>query len=457
MLERYARPQMLRIWSLESQYRRWLEVEIAVCEAWAELGVIPAEAVEAIKSRARFDPEEIARIEARTHHDMVAFLENVSSYVGEEARFLHYGLTSSDVKDTALALQMREALDLLLADVEEVIAELKAQALRHRDTMMMGRTHGVFAEPITLGVVFARWAFEMLRHRERLRAARERVAVGKISGAVGTYASLDPRVEEIVCRKLGLKPDPASSQVISRDRHAECLWAMAATASSVEKFAQDIRHLQRTEVGEVEEPFLAGQKGSSAMPHKRNPILAERLCGIARLLRAHLLAALENIPLWLERDMSHSVVERFIFPEAFCLLDYLLARFAWLMRNLKVNRERMAENVSSSLGLYASEAVMMALVERGMKREEAYELVQSLATKAWEERKNFGDLLRSSLPPELLSPEEIDALLDPHRYLRNCDVIFQRLEEIEFQGFSTLSHVQAMGEEKRGCRGTQSP
>ncbi|MDW8102311.1 MAG: adenylosuccinate lyase [Anaerolineae bacterium] len=429
MLERYARPQMLKIWSLENQYRKWLEVEIAVCEAWAELGIIPFEAVEKIRSRAHFDPEEIARIEARTHHDMLAFLENVSSYVGDEARFLHYGLTSSDVKDSALALQLKEAMDLILSDVDEVISELKAQAFRHRDTLMMGRTHGIFAEPITLGVVFARWTFEMFRHRERLKAAREAISVGKFSGAVGTYASLDPRVEEIACRKLGLKPDPASSQVISRDRHAECIWAMAATASSVEKFAQDIRHLQRTEVGELEEPFLPGQKGSSAMPHKRNPILAERLCGIARLLRGHLISALENMPLWLERDMSHSVVERFIFPEAFCLLDYLLTRFAWLVRNLRVNREKMEENLSRSLGLYASEAVMMALVDRGMKREEAHELVQKLAMKAWEERKNFGDLLKASLSPNPFTPEEIDSFLDLRRYTRHCDVIFQRLAE----------------------------
>lgn len=431
MLERYARPQMLKIWSLENQYRKWLEVEIAVCEAWAELGIIPSEAVEKIKSRARFDPEEITRIEAQTHHDMLAFLENVSSYIGDEARFLHYGLTSSDVKDSALALQLKEAMDLILSDVDEVISELKAQAFRHRDTLMMGRTHGIFAEPITLGVVFARWAFEMLRHQGRLKAAQEAISVGKFSGAVGTYASLDPRVEEIACRKLGLKPDPASSQVISRDRHAECIWAMAATASSVEKFAQDIRHLQRTEAGELEEPFLPGQKGSSAMPHKRNPILAERLCGIARLLRGHLISALENMPLWLERDMSHSVVERFIFPEAFCLLDYLLTRFAWLIRNLRVNQERMEENISRSLGLYASEAVMMALVDRGMKREEAHELVQKLAMKAWEERKNFGDLLKASLSPNLFTPEEIDSFLDPRRYTRHCGVIFQRLAECE--------------------------
>ncbi len=430
MLERYARPQMLKIWSLENQYQKWLEVEIAVCEAWAELGVIPQEALKAIKIRARFNPEEIAKIEARTQHDMIAFLENVASYVGEEARFLHYGLTSSDVKDSALALQMKEAMDLILADVDEVISELKAQAFRHKDTLMMGRTHGVFAEPITLGVVFARWAFEMARHRNRLKAAQEAVSVGKFSGAVGTYASLDPKVEELACRKLGLKPDPASSQVISRDRHAECLWALAVTASSVEKFAQDIRHLQRTEVGELEEPFLPGQKGSSAMPHKRNPILAERLCGIARLLRGYLLSALENIPLWLERDMSHSVVERFIFPQAFCLLDYLLARFAWLIRNLKINPEKMAENVARSLGLYASEAVMTALIEKGMTRIEAYELVQGLALKAWEEKRNFGQLLREAIPPTILSPEEIESLLKPERYVRHCDVIFKRLESI---------------------------
>jgi len=431
MLTRYARPQMRAIWSIENQYRKWLEVEIAVCEAWAELGAIPVEVVEAIKRKAAFDAERIAQIEARTRHDLVAFLENVAEHVGEEARYIHYGLTSSDVKDTALALQMKEAMDIIIADADELIAALKGQAFRYRDAVMMGRTHGMHSEPITLGVAFARWAFEMARNRDRLRRAREIISVGKISGAVGTYAALDPRVEEIVCRKLGLKPDPASSQVISRDRHAECIWALAVTACSVEKFALDVRHLQRTEVGEVEEPFAPGQKGSSAMPHKRNPILAERLCGMARLLRAHLHAALENIALWHERDMSHSSVERFILPEATCLLDYILTRFTGLIRNLRVNRERMLRNIELSHCLYASERGMLALVDKGLSRQEAHDLVQKAAQRAWEEERDFGEVLREDKAfVKLLSPKEVDELLDPAWYLRHVDVILQRLEEL---------------------------
>ena len=431
MLERYARPRMLAIWSLENQYRKWLEVELAVCEAWAELGRIPPDALEAIKARAAFDVENIARIESRTRHDLVAFLEDLARHVGEPARYIHYGLTSSDVKDTALALQMREALEILLADADELVSVLKEQAFRYRDAVMMGRTHGMHSEPITLGVVFARWAFEMARNRERLRRAAEVISVGKISGAVGTYAALDPRVEEIACRKLGLRPDSASSQVISRDRHAECLWAMAVTASSVEKFAQDIRHLQRTEVGEVAEPFAPGQKGSSAMPHKRNPILAERLCGMARLLRAHLQAALENIALWHERDMTHSSVERFILPESTCLLDYILTRFTGLMRNLEVRQERMLRNIEMSLRLYASEQVMLALVDKGLGRSEAHELVRQAAWDAFSRQEDFGKVL-SEHPRlrELLSPSELEELLDLERHLRHVDIIFQRLDAL---------------------------
>ncbi|RLC82370.1 MAG: adenylosuccinate lyase [Chloroflexi bacterium] len=431
MLERYARPEMLSIWSKENQYRKWLEVEIAVCEAWAELGAIPQEAVEAIKRKASFDVDKIAEIEAQVRHDLIAFLENVAEHIGEEARYLHYGLTSSDVKDTALALQMREAMDLIIADVGELVAVLKEQAFRYRDTVMMGRTHGMHAEPITLGLVFARWAFEMARNRERLHRARQAVSVGKISGAVGTYAALDPRVEELACRRLGLKPDPASSQIISRDRHAEYLWSLAITGCSVEKFAQDIRLLQRTEVGEVEEPFAPGQKGSSAMPHKRNPILAERLCGLARLLRSHLHAALENIALWHERDISHSSVERFILPEATSLLDYILISFTKLVRNLKVNQDRMKQNLQLNHRLYASERVMLALVNKGLSRQEAYKLVQEAAFKAWEEARDFGDVLREDATIASLIPsQEIEKLLEPAWFLRHTEVVFQRLDKL---------------------------
>jgi len=429
MLERYSRPQMRAIWTLENQYRKWLEVEIAVCEGWAKLGVIPPQAVEAIKARASFSVERIAELEAQVRHDLIAFLQNVSEHLGDEARYLHLGLTSSDVKDTALALQLREAMGLILADVDSLIQVLETQALRYKDTAMIGRTHGVHAEPITWGLKLALWATEMKRHRGRLLRAREVVSVGKISGAVGTYATVDPRVEEYVCRKLGLVPAPISSQILQRDRHAEYVWALAVTAASLEKFATEIRNLQRTEILEVEEPFGRAQRGSSAMPHKRNPIVCERISGLARLFRGYLTAALEDIPLWHERDLTHSSVERVILPQATTLLDYMLDAFITLMRGLRVYPENMARNMNRTEGLIFSQHALLALVEKGMDRSEAYEVVQKAAQRAWQGEGRFKELLAAEpAVRERLTADELDSLFDLRHCLRHVDDIFRRLK-----------------------------
>lgn len=429
MLDRYTRPQMKAIWTLENTYRKWLEVELAVCEVQAEMGQIPPEAMEAIRKKAAFSAERIAQIEAEVHHDLIAFLTDVSERIGEAGRYLHRGLTSSDVKDTALALQMREAMEIIIGDAKECLATLKEQAFKHRHTVMIGRTHGIHAEPITLGLKFALWVFEMKRNLERLTKAQEVISCGKLSGAVGTYAHLEPEVEERVCQKLGLKPAPISSQILQRDRHAEYIWALAITAASIEKFAAEIRALQRTEILEVEEPFLAGQKGSSAMPHKRNPILCERLCGQARLLRAYLIAALEDVPLWGERDMSHSSVERVILPDATALLDYMLARFTGVLKNLHVYPERMRRNLALTQGLIASERVLLTLMDKGLSREEAYGLVQSKAMAAWQGKGDFKTLLAADEEIRRhLSEEELEALFDMDYYLRHLDAIFARLE-----------------------------
>lgn len=429
MIDRYADPRMKAIWGLESQYRLWLEVELLACQAQAQLGRIPPEALEAIRTKASFSVERIAELEAKTGHDLVAFLTNLAEKIGEEARYIHLGLTSSDIKDTALSLQMREALDLILEDVEEVIEVLKAQAQRYRDTIMVGRTHGVHAEPITLGLKLALWALEMERNRKRLRQAREVISWGKVSGALGTYAAVDPFVEEYVCRELGLKPALLSNQILQRDRHAEYVWALAITAASLEKFATEFRNLQRTEVGEVEEPFTEGQTGSSAMPHKRNPILAERISGQARLLRGYLVAALEDVALWGERDISHSSVERVILPQATILLDHMLNKFAHIVENMLVYPERMRENLERTQGLIFSEQLLLALLEKGLSREEAYQLVQRQAMAAWRGDGSFKELLSSD--PEIsryLTAEEIDGLCDMGCYLRHLETIFARLE-----------------------------
>ncbi len=432
MLKRYSRPEMQAIWTLENQYRQWLRVELAAAEAMAELGKVPPEALVQIRDRARFTVEGVAAREAVTRHDLVAFLEVVIAHVGQEAgRYLHLGLTSSDVKDTGLALQLVAALDILLTDADHCVGALKSRALAERDTVMVGRTHGVHAEPVTLGLTLALWASEMARDRERLARAREVVTVGKVSGPVGAYTSVQPAAERQVCERLGLRPALFSSQVLQRDRHAEVLWSCAITAATVEKIATQVRIWSRTEIGEVEEPFRAGQRGSSAMPHKRNPILSERLSGLARLFRGWLVAALENVALWDQRDITHSSVERFILSDATITLDYMLDRLRSLIQTLVVHPERMAANLASTQGLIGSQRVLLALVERGMGREEAYERVQRAAMAAWRGEGRFAEVLTAAdAVVRLLPPEELDSLLDPASALTHLDEVFERLEEL---------------------------
>ncbi len=430
MIERYTRPAMRDLWTTENKYRQWLRVEILVCEALALLGQIPPQAAERIRANARFRPERIAELEADLRHDVLAFLTDVSESLGDDARYLHLGLTSSDVVDTAQAVLLTQAADMLIEGAARLIGILKEQALRHRETVMMGRTHGVHAEPITLGLKFARWAFEMDRNRRRLAQARENVAVGKISGAVGTYATVDPFVEVYVCEKLGLRPEPASSQIVPRDRYAELLAAIAITGGSLEEFATEVRHLQRTEVMEAAEPFGEKQKGSSAMPHKRNPVQAEQICGLARVLRGYVTTALENIALWHERDISHSSAERIILPGATSLLDYMLDRTCALLERLEVFPESMARNLALSRGLFASQRVLLALVDKGMAREEAYALVQGAAMEAWRHGREFRQVLEERGVSRYLSADDLDDLFDLAFYRRSLDVIFRRLEAL---------------------------
>lgn len=430
MIERYARPILRDLWATENKYRQWLRVEVLVCEALALLGQIPPAAAERIRANARFRPERIAELEAELRHDVLAFLTDVGEGLGDDARYLHLGLTSSDVVDTAQAVLLAQAVDLLLEGAARLIGILKEQALRYKETVMMGRTHGVHAEPITLGLKFARWAFEMDRNRRRLAQARESVAVGKISGAVGTYATVDPFVEAYVCDKLGLRPEPVSSQIVPRDRYAELLAAIAITGASLEKFATEIRHLQRTEVMEAAEPFGERQKGSSAMPHKRNPVQAEQICGLARVLRGHLATALDNIALWHERDISHSSAERIILPGATTLLDYMLDRMVALVGGLEVFPENMARNLALSRGLFTSQRVMLALVDKGMSREDAYAMVQGAAMDAWRRGQEFRQVLEERGISAYLSPQEMDDLFDLAFYRRNLEVIFRRLEAL---------------------------
>jgi len=420
---------MGELWTETYKFKTWLEVELAVCDAQAELGYIPASAVEEIKAKANFDPKRILEIEAEVRHDVIAFLTNVNEYVGEAGRYIHLGLTSSDVLDTALALQMVASLDLLLSELETAIAAIRYQAQQHRDTVQIGRSHGIHAEPITFGFKLAGWLAEMLRHRDRLVRVRSAIAVGKISGAVGTYANIEPRIEEIACQKLGLEPDTASTQVISRDRHAEFLQHLALLAASIERFAVEIRNLQRTDVLEVEEYFSKGQKGSSAMPHKRNPIRSERLTGMARIVRGHAGTALENVALWHERDISHSSVERVILPDACILTHFMLREISELVKNLQVYPENMKRNMNVYGGVIFSQRVMLALVEKGMNREEAYKTVQSCAHQAW--NKPDGDfrmaIVKDASVTDKLSPEEIEDCFDPKYQLRHLDTVYQRL------------------------------
>lgn len=430
MIERYTLPEMGNLWTDAYKLKTWLDVEIAVCEAQAELGYIPAAAVEEIKAKANFDPQRVLEIEAEVRHDVIAFLTNVNEYVGDAGRYIHLGLTSSDVLDTALALQLVASLDLILERLEDLIQTLRYQAQQHRYTVMVGRSHGIHAEPITFGFKLAGWLAEVLRNRDRLVRLRQTIAVGKISGAVGTYANIDPRVEAIACQKLGLEPDTASTQVISRDRHAEYVQQLALLGASLERFAVEIRNLQRTDVLEVEEYFSKGQKGSSAMPHKRNPIRSERLTGMARIVRGHAVAALENVALWHERDISHSSVERVVFPDSCILTHFMLQEMTNLVKNLLIYPENMKRNMNVYGGVIFSQKVLLALVEKGMSREEAYQVVQGSAHQAWnQEGGNFEALIRQDPQvTQYLTPAEITTCFDPQEHLKNLEQIYQRLD-----------------------------
>jgi adenylosuccinate lyase len=427
MIERYSRPQMKKIWSEENKFDQWLKVEIAVCEAWAELGEIPRKDIVKIR-KASYNLNRIAGFLKVTHHDMTAFLNSLAESLGQESRFIHLGLTSSDVMDTALGLQLTQAADILAKDIAELISVLESKAIEHKYTIMMGRTHGVHAEPTTFGLKMALWAEEMKRNAQRLTEARKIISVGKISGAVGTYATVPPQVEKIACARLGLAPAPISSQIIQRDRHAQFLTTLAIIASSLEKFATEIRGLQRTEVREVEEPFEAGQTGSSAMPHKRNPELCERVCGLARLIRGHALTSLENIVLWHERDISHSSAERIILPDSCLALDYMLSIFTSIMKGLKVYPENMQRNIELTQGVIFSQRVLLALIDKGLPRGEAYKVVQDNAMKAWEKRKGFLSLLKADRRiAARLSKLELNSLFDYTYYLKYVDDVFKRL------------------------------
>jgi adenylosuccinate lyase len=427
MIERYSRPQMKKVWSDETKFDKWLKVEIAVCEAWAEQGVIPKKAIPKIR-KACCDLKRMDEILKETHHDVTAFLKSVSEGLGDESRFIHLGLTSSDVIDTALALQLVEAADILTKDMAELTAAIKKRALEHKHTIIMGRTHGVHAEPTTFGLKLALWVEEMKRNDHRLAEARKMVAVGKISGAVGTHATVPPRVEESACAELGLEVAHVSSQIIQRDRHAQFVTTLAIIASSLEKFATEIRALQRTEVLEAEEPFEPGQTGSSAMPHKRNPELCERICGLARLIRGYAVTAMENIALWHERDISHSSTERVILPDACLVLDYALGIFTYVMKGLQVYPERMKENLEITKGLIFSQRVMLALIEKGLPREKAYRIVQRNAMKSWKEKVGFHELLKKDTDvSKHLTKSELKSIFDYGYFLRYVDKVFRRV------------------------------
>jgi adenylosuccinate lyase len=428
VIERYTRPEIGRIWSDEAKYGAWLRVELAVCDAHARRGLIPPDALDRVRARARVDLPRIAFALKRVKHEMIALLTSLEEQLGEDSRFVHIGLTSNDVWDTALALQLRDAADLLIAAQERLRRLLRTLALRHKDTPIVGRTHGVHAEPTTFGLKVLVWYVEAGRNLERLRRARAVVAVGKLSGAVGTFAHVDPEVEEEVCRELGLEPAPVSTQVVQRDRHAEFCTTLAIAAASLEKIALEVRGLQRTEVLEAQEPFGQGQKGSSAMPHKRNPELAERICGLARVVRGHAQAALENVALWHERDISHSSVERIILPDSTILLDYLLHLTTSILEGLEVDAARMAENMERSHGLIYSQRVLLRLTQTGLPRQTAYEIVQRSAMLAWRERRSFLELLTADpAVTQRLTADELKACFDPAWYLRNVDAIFHRV------------------------------
>jgi len=428
MIGRYTHPEMGAIWSDQRRYETWLEVELAAADAMAEAGIIPKDAARELRAKAGFDAARIEEIEQTTQHDIIAFTTAVAERVGPAARWLHFGLTSSDVLDTALALQMREACGLIVKDIAALMEAVRERAAEHRRTPMIGRTHGVHAEPMTFGLKLALWYAELGRDLERVLRARETVSVGKLSGAVGTFAHLDPEIENRVCQKLGLEPAAVSSQVIQRDRHAELLSALAITAASLEKFALEIRGLQKTEIGEVEEPFAKGQKGSSAMPHKRNPIGCEQIVGLARLIRANAMAAYENIALWHERDISHSSVERVILPDSFIAVDHMLRRFTRIVKGMLVYPDRMLENLARSRGVVFSGTVLLELARRGVSRELAYEWVQRNAMRSFHEKRDFRELLLADADVmSVLSRADVDKAFDLDHQLRNVDKVFERV------------------------------
>ncbi len=428
MIARYTRPEMGKLWDLENKYHKWLDVEIAACEAWAELGEIPRDVLRTIKKKAMFDVNKIDGIEKVVKHDVIAFLTSVAQSLGPESRFMHKGLTSSDILDTALALLMRDASDMIIKDIIELMDVLKKQAYKYKETLMIGRSHGIHAEPMTFGLKFALWYEDMKRNLSRIKKARETISVGKLSGAVGTFSNIPPAIEEKVCKKLGLRPEPVATQIVQRDRHAEYLLTLALIAASVEKIAVEIRHLQRTEVLEAEEPFMAGQKGSSAMPHKRNPIGCENLSGLARLVRSNAMAALENIALWHERDISHSSVERVIIPDSSVLTDYMLNRLKGILDKLHVYPKRMKENMLKSYGLFNSQRVMLALIDKGLNRDFAYDIVQRNAMKSWQTGSQFRKILfRDTDVKRYLTAKEMEDIFDLKYYLKNVDYIFKRV------------------------------
>lgn len=430
--ERYSYPQMRELWTLESKFRSWMEVELAICDALSELGYIPKEAVKLIRERASFTVERVLELERVYHHDLIAFVKAMTEGMGEEARYVHMGVTSYDIEDTALGLRMKQACELLIEDVDTLIEALRKKAVEYKDTLMMGRTHGVHAEPITFGLKLAVWVAEMQRHRERLLRLKDVVGVGKISGAVGTYATIDPRVEEIVLERLGLKRPLIATQILQRDRHAEYICTLAIIAGSLEKFATEIRNLQRTEILEVEEPFSAKQRGSSAMPHKRNPHKCEQICGLARIVRSYVIPALETITTWHERDLTNSSVERITIPEASILVDYMLRRFTEIVNGMVVYPERMRRNIERTQGVFCSQRIMLKLIEKGWGRDEAYSVVQSAAFKALEEERHMKEvLLEDERVRSSLSDEEIDECFDYRYFVRHVDLIFERMGLLE--------------------------
>ena len=435
MIPRYSLPEMAAVWSDEARLANWLEIEVSAVEAWSEIGKIPPEDARAIRERASFTVEHVLEVEAVTRHDVAAFVQVVADSIGPEGRWIHFGMTSSDVLDTGLALQLRASADLLLERVETLLGIVKRLALQHRDTVMIGRSHGIHAEPTSFGHKLAVMAFELNRDRERLRRAREIVSVGAISGVVGTYAAVDPRVEQLVCARLGLRPEEASTQVIQRDRHAEFVSALAITASTLDRIATEIRHLARTEVREVQEPFAMDQKGSSAMPHKRNPVVSERISGLARVIRGYAQAALEDMPLWHERDISHSSAERVILPDATGLLHFMLSDMAWVMDGLHVDADRMRANMESTGGIFFSQKVLSALVDHGMARDDAYAAVQRAAKDTWEQGVRFQDRAWEEVAASGgLSEEAFEELFRVEPYLANLDGVFERLEKLPVEG-----------------------